>query len=341
MEFSTDFRKQLISWYASASRDLPWRHTRDPYAIWVSEVMLQQTRVAAAVPFYNRFLTRFPNLEALASAAEQDLLATWAGLGYYTRARHMHRAARAMKGIFPRTWSEIRGLPGIGDYTAAAVGSIAFGLPYAAVDGNVIRVIARLTNDAGDISSAKVRTRLASVAGDLLDRRNPGMFNEAMMELGATVCLPKQPQCLVCPVSDLCEARKAGRQNELPAKLRRIEKVRIARTVLVIRNQMTLLLWQRSADEAKLAGFWELPEPEHLLEPIDATEAGGFRHSITNHEYHFTVLVWNGYGVLPRCKNVVKAEWIACNRLENMALSTTARKAISVARTSHDLGRVE
>jgi A/G-specific adenine glycosylase len=302
--------------------------------------MLQQTRVAAAVPYYERFLARFPGIRELASAPEQDLLAEWAGLGYYNRARNMQRAAQAMNGTFPKTWDEIRKLPGIGDYTAAAVGSIAFGLPHAAVDGNVLRVVARVTNDAGDIGSGKVRKRMSAVAGTLLDRHQPGPFNEAMMELGATVCLPGQPQCLLCPVSGLCEGRKAGRQTELPVKLRKAGKVRIDRTVFVIWHENSLLLWQRPTDAAKLAGFWELPEPEHLAEPVEGILAGRFRHSITNHEYNFTVLLWKEYGVFPRCKNVVKAAWIACNRLENMALSTTARKAISLARKSHEPGRV-
>ena len=303
--------------------------------------MLQQTRVAAAIPFYDRFLARFPDILALAEAPEQDLLAAWAGLGYYNRARNMQRAAREMNGSFPRTWEEIRALPGIGDYTAAAVGSIAFGLPHAAVDGNVLRVLARVTNDAGDIGSTVIRARLTQVADGLLDRSVPGDFNEAMMELGATVCLPKQPQCLLCPVASLCEGRKAGRQNELPVKLRRVQTVQLARTVFVAEHEERLLLWQRDASSAKLAGFWELPEPEHLEHSFETVRCGDFRHSITNHEYSFTVLKWTGYGVFPRCKNNVKAEWIACNRLGDVALSTTARKAIELVWKMRDRNRAE
>ena len=292
--------------------------------------MLQQTRVAAAIRFYEGFLARFPDIRSLAEAPEQDLLAAWAGLGYYNRARNMQRAAQAMNGAFPSTWDEIRELPGIGDYTAAAVGSIAFGLPRAAVDGNVLRVVARLTDDSGDIGTSPVRKRLTAIADELLDDTDAGAFNEAMMELGATVCLPKQPQCLLCPVHDLCEGRIAGRQQQLPVKARRVETIQIARSVLVIEHDGRVLLWQRSQDSAKLAGFWELPEPEHLDGGVDAAVCGNFRHSITNHEYTFTVLTWTGYGVLPACKNVVKADWIACNRLSDMALSTTARKAIQL-----------
>ena len=333
------FRSSLLAWYRTAKRDLPWRRTADPYAIWISEIMLQQTRVAAAVRYFERFLARFPDIRSLADAREQDLLAAWAGLGYYNRARNMQRAARQMNGTFPSVWDEIRALPGIGDYTAAAVGSIAFGLPHAAVDGNVVRVLSRLTNEGGDVGSAAVRKRLASVADQLLDRSMPGVFNEAMMELGATVCLPKQPQCLLCPVSSLCEGRHAGRQNELPVKLRRAEIFQFDRTVFVIEHQDRILLWQRSAESKKLAGFWELPESEHLQHDPDAEHCGEFRHSITNHEYKFTVLAWKGYGVLPSCKNVVKAEWIACNRLADMALSTTARKAIRVVQKKRGRNR--
>ena len=324
------FQRNLLDWYDRAHRDLPWRRTRDPYAIWISEIMLQQTRVAAAIRFYERFLARFPDIRSLAEAPKQDLLAAWAGLGYYNRARNMQRAAQAMNGAFPSTFRQIRALSGIGDYTAAAVGSIAFGLPHAAVDGNVVRVIARITNDGSDIGSAAVRRRMSAVAEELLDRNDPGRFNQAMMELGATVCLPKNPQCLLCPVASMCEGKRAGRQNELPVKLRRVETVRIARTLVVSEHDNSILLWQRPEDSVKLAGFWELPEPEHLASAIDTSYCGEFRHSITHHEYSFTVLAWSGYGVFPRCKNVVNSDYIACNRLENVALSTTARKAIQL-----------
>lgn len=326
------FRASLLAWYGHAQRDLPWRRTTDPYAIWVSEIMLQQTRVAAAVRYYERFLARFPDIQSLASAPEQDLLAAWSGLGYYNRARNMQRAAQQMQGVFPNTWEAIRDLPGIGDYTAAAVGSIAFGLPHAAVDGNVLRVVARLTNDPSDIGSGRVRKRMSAIADELLDRSDPASFNQAMMELGATICLPKQPQCLLCPAASQCEGRLAGRQNELPVKLRRVETVRVSRTLFVCEQNGDILLWQRGPDSRKLAGFWELPEPEHLVEEVDGLRAGEFRHSITNHEYAFTVMRWSGYGVLPACKNVVHSAWTACNRLENMALSTTARKALEIVR---------
>lgn len=324
-----DFRRRLLEWYDGVRRDLPWRRTADPYAIWVSEIMLQQTRAAAVIPYYERFLERFPTPERLASAGEEELLGAWSGLGYYSRARNLHRAAQAMNGSFPATFEEIRSLPGVGDYTAAAIASIAFGLPYAAVDGNVIRVLSRVRNDGGDVSEAATRRRIAAEARDLLDPRRPGDFNQAMMELGATVCLPRQPQCLLCPVAGLCRAREAGTQNDLPRSSRRQRVERIERTLLIVEREGRLLLWQRAAESRRLAGFWELPEPQMFEKPPRARVIGSFRHSITNHHYTFHVAVVRP-GMSAPCKQVVNCVWIARKALETMALSTTARKALAI-----------
>src|SRR6202171_4578917 len=215
-------RNSMLAWYRKNRRDLPWRKTRDPYSIWISEVMLQQTRVSAVIPFYEKFTNRFQTVDALAVASEQDLLATWAGLGYYSRARNLQRAARIIMAMglegfaLPRDYESIRALPGIGDYTAAAIASIAFDLPHAVLDGNVIRVLSRVTAESGDIASAPTRGRLAQVATALLHRKHPGDFNQAIMELGATVCLPRDPQCPACPIAVFCEARRTGRQLEFP-----------------------------------------------------------------------------------------------------------------------------
>lgn len=316
------FRKKLLAWYAGAGRDLPWRRTSDPYAIWVSEVMLQQTRVQAVIPYYERFLAKFPTVAVLAAAPEQELLAAWAGLGYYSRARNLQMAARriAARGFFPGTYEEIRALPGVGDYTAAAVASIAFGLPHAALDGNVARVLARVTAEPGDIKAPATRKRLQSVAGDLIDRRNPGEFNQALMELGATICLPRGPKCLLCPVAELCEARAAGRQNELPVLGAREARTRVDRTVLVVEKNGRVLLWQRAADDRRLAGFWELPE---RLDGLEGQPVGRFRHSIVNHDYTFEV----------RTASLSRAprghRWWPEARLSEIPLSTTAKKAIA------------
>jgi A/G-specific adenine glycosylase len=318
----SSFRKKLLAWYAGAARDLPWRRTSDPYAIWISEVMLQQTRVQAVIPYYERFLAKFPTVAALAAVPEQELLAAWAGLGYYSRARNMQNAALRISnsGVFPDTYEGIRALPGIGDYTAAAIGSIAFGLPFAALDGNVARVLARLTADPGDIKSPSTKKRLQAVAGGLIDHRRPGEFNQAMMELGATICLPHGPKCPLCPVEHLCEARTSGRPEEFPVPGAREGRTRVNRTVLIVENNGRLLLWQHAPDDRRLAGFWELPEQ---LDGLTGRPAGRFRHSIVNHDYSFEVRTASLNRAPPGHR------WWPENRLAGIPLSTTAKKAIA------------
>jgi A/G-specific adenine glycosylase len=323
------FRYLLLEWYERVRRDLPWRRTSDAYAIWVSEIMLQQTRVAAVIPFYKRFLERFPDIRSLADASEQQLLAAWSGLGYYTRVRNMQRAAQVTSGAFPREHSAILSLPGIGEYTAAAIASIAFGLPHAAVDGNVMRVLTRVTNDTGDIGAGTTKKRIAALASSLLDRERPGEFNQAMMELGATVCLPRAPQCLVCPIQSLCEARRNGTQDRLPVKGSRAETLRVSRVVYIVKRKDTLLFWQRSADSAKMAGFWELPEPDHLIDPPTGTVLGRFQHSITNHDYAFEVRKAQSV----RCRQGVAHAWLDEAVLGTFPVSTTAKKALQVYRS--------
>src|SRR6516225_9136666 len=196
----------LLAWYRRGHRDLPWRRTRDPFRIWVSEIMLQQTRAQAVIPYFERFLARFPDVESLARADEEEVLTLWSGLGYYSRARNLRGAAIVMRaaGGFPRDYAAIRQLPGVGEYTASAIASIAFGLPHAVLDGNVLRVVARVENDFSDIASPATRERFRSLVQKWLDQRYPGEFNQALMELGAMVCLPRNPSCLVCPLAACC-----------------------------------------------------------------------------------------------------------------------------------------
>ena len=319
--------KALLDWYRRGHRDLPWRRTADPYRIWVSEIMLQQTRVQAAIPYYERFLARFPTVEALAAATEDEVLALWAGLGYYSRARNLRRAAQQAveSGGFPRDYDAIRALPGIGDYTAAAVASIAFGLPHAVVDGNVLRVVARIENDAADIAAPRTRERFRAIVQEWMGRRQPGVFNQALMELGATVCLPANPQCLLCPVSRDCRALQAGTVSQLPLKLRKKEPVAIAAELLLVRRGDRVLLRQREAGARRMAGFWELPGPEELPEARAGKTWGEFRHTITHHRYTFTV----------RSAAVRAAgegfRWFSAAELTEIPLSTTARKALKLA----------
>ncbi|MBN8729648.1 MAG: A/G-specific adenine glycosylase [Acidobacteria bacterium] len=320
-------RKALARWYGGAKRDLPWRRTSEPYPVWVSEIMLQQTRVAAALPYYERFLQLFPTVESLAEAPEQELLAVWSGLGYYSRARNLQKAARQIvaAGGFPRTFEGLRELAGIGDYTAAAVASISFGLPHAVLDGNVMRVLTRLLADAGDIQSPKTRSRLAAVAQEFLDKRAPAEHNQAVMELGALVCAPREPQCLLCPLAAHCVARLEGRAGQFPVKLRKQTKVEIALALLVIEREGRVLVWQRGDGEGRMAGFWELPSLEQLPAARVREEAGGFRHTITHHLH--TVQVFRA--VVKRVP--AGYHWRDRRQMGEIPLSTMARKALRVA----------
>ena len=319
--------KALVDWYRRGHRDFPWRRTQDPYRIWVSEIMLQQTRAQAVIPYYERFLERFPTVEALAAAEEQDVLTLWAGLGYYSRARNLRRAAQlaVVQGGFPREYEAIRALPGIGDYTAAAVASIAFGLAYAVVDGNVLRVVARVQNDAADIASPRTRERFRAIAQEWMGRLQPGAFNQALMELGATVCVPANPQCGACPIARDCRAREAGTTAQLPVKLRKTEPVAIAAVLLLIRRGERVLLRQKEADARRMAGFWELPAPEELRGARAGKSWGEFRHTITHHHYTFTLRSAS-------VREVGEAfRWFAPGELAEIPLSTTARKALRLA----------
>ncbi len=288
--------------------------------------MLQQTRAQAVIPYYQEFLDRFPTAEDLASASEAEVLRRWSGLGYYQRARNLRLAARKIveDGRFPSEYEAILELPGVGAYTAAAVASIAFGKARAVIDGNVMRVIARFTGDAGDIGAPATRARFEQVASRLLNRRNPGRFNQAMMELGATVCLPRNPHCLLCPVSDDCVARAQARQSDLPVKLKRIQAVEIEATLLLIRRRGKILLWQRDETQRRLGGFWELPSTENLPRATVGEKLGTFRHSITNHNYTFTVAA----APVPRLG--AQFEWWDTSRLGEIPLSTVARKALAI-----------
>ena len=318
----------LLAWYARGHRDLPWRNTHDPYPIWVSEIMLQQTRAQAVIPYYRCFLERFPTVLALAAAAEDDVLALWSGLGYYARARNLRRAAQriAAAGGFPREYAAIRALPGIGDYTAAAVGSIAFGLPVAVVDGNVLRVVARAINDAGDISAGRTRARFREIARQWLDPHAPGEFNQALMELGATVCLPRNPLCLICPLAACCRARQEGTAAQLPVKLRKREPVRLSGTLLVVRRGGRILLRQREAAAKRMGGFWDLPAPEDLPAAKIGARIGEIRHTITHH--HYTLEVRSATAGLPDRGGF---RWFAIAQLTEIPFSTTARKALHLA----------
>ncbi len=241
-------RERLLEWFRKYQRDLPWRRNKDPYRIWLSEIMLQQTRVAAVIPFYERFLEHFPTIRALAAAPETEVLRLWAGLGYYSRARNLQSAAKEIVekhgGEFPHSSEHALALPGIGSYTAAAILSIAFGARHAVLDGNVARVIARLSAIHGDLRESARWEALQAEANALLEPDAPSDWNQAMMELGATICTPKSPQCLICPVAEFCRARQLGLTEVIPEKRKKraTEEVELAAAVFLDAKGRTLLL---------------------------------------------------------------------------------------------------
>ena len=295
----------LLAWYRAHARDLPWRHTRDPYPIWVSEIMLQQIRVAAVLGYYARFLEAFPTVEDLAAGSEEQLLSLWQGLGYYSRARNLKRAAEQIveQGGFPRTWEGIRALPGIGDYTAGAIASAAFGLPRAAVDGNVLRVAARLWDWHEPVTSPAVRrTVVAALEAAFPSGEDARIFNQAWMELGAVVCVPNgPPQCGACPLAALCLGRERGTADSLPVRAEKRPRRVEARTVFVLlRNGQTAV--RKRPGRGLLAGLWEFPNvPGDLDEDAAAAVLARWgvtaaawdsrltaKHIFTHVEWHMT-----------------------------------------------------
>ena len=293
----------LLLWYRENARVLPWRSDPTPYRVWISEIMLQQTRVAAVLDYYRRFLEAVPTVADLAALPEDALMKLWQGLGYYSRARNLQKAARQIVenfgGVFPNTYDEIRSLAGVGDYTAGAVASIAFGLPVPAVDGNVLRVVTRITGDTGDITTPAVKRRITEALRQIIPTEAPGQFNQAMMELGATVCLPNgAPLCDRCPGAEFCRARLEVRIEQLPVKApKKARRVEQRRVYLIFSDRGVAL--HRRPDKGLLAGLWEYPnapadEPDFLnelgLAPQGLTLAAVGKHIFTHIEWHLTAL---------------------------------------------------
>jgi A/G-specific adenine glycosylase len=313
----TQFRRRLLRWFDREKRSLPWRGTRDPYLILVSEVMLQQTRVAVVLERYKQFIARFPTVQRLARAREQTVLAVWSGLGYYRRARALHAAARDIRraGAFPGSAAELAQLPGIGRYTAAAVASIAFGEPVAVVDGNVKRVLERLLGPPRQAKRPTVPRdeQFWQIAGKLLDRRRPGDFNQAIMELGALVCLPGRPSCQRCPVASLCASRgPAVRSNRQPRR-------KAVVTYALVRKNGNVLLQQRPPDSRLMPGMWELPALSGSL-LVAQSPIMTLRHSITSTDYVVQVFA------VP--SHTASGRWVSLENPERMALTGLTRKIL-------------
>ena len=299
----------LMLWYDQHQRILPWRGTRDPYCIWISEIMLQQTRVQAVLGYYARFMDALPDVNALAEVDDERLNKLWEGLGYYSRARNLKRAAQtlveAYGGIFPRTREELLKLPGIGDYTASAIASIAFGEPEPAVDGNLLRVAARVTGIAEDIMDAKVRRHFRVMLAESIDRERPGEWNQAMMDLGATVCLPNgAPLCEACPVRPLCAAYENGWTERLPVRAAKKQRKVEERTVFLLRCGDRIALHRRPA-KGLLAGLWEFPNVSGNLDEACAAIALAQWGLRTEHlspvgaaKHVFSHIEWDMHGYL-------------------------------------------
>jgi A/G-specific adenine glycosylase len=324
-------RRALLDWYDRNRRDLPWRRTKDPYAIWVSEIMLQQTRVAAVIDRYTAFLRNFPTVIALAHAAEADVLALWSGLGYYRRARMLHMAAKVIafeyEGKLPGDAVGLRTLPGIGAYTSAAIASIAFGEPIAVVDGNVERVVQRLAGWGSDsgVGQADLVRNTEKVAGFLLDPSRPGDFNQAMMELGATICLPRGPMCLVCPLRRGCLT-----QGEHPTPRRAKMRSQDAAYALVIRSRgkhREVLLDQRPATQTVMPDMWELPALRDLEVPKEAQRMT-VRHAIMQVNYYVRIRTVFEDDAESLIVPSDRRRWVSLRELITLPLTGLARKVL-------------
>lgn len=252
------FTSALLDWYGCNGRDLPWRHTRDPYPIWLSEVILQQTRIAQGTAYWERFMERFPTVEALAAASEDEVLRLWQGLGYYSRARNLHTAAKQIveMGGFPESYEEIRRLKGVGDYTAAAIAAFAFGLPHAAIDGNAYRVLSRYYGVTTPINTTAAKKEFTALAQQLLPKGRAADFNQAMMDFGATLCTPTSPQCHQCPLADGCDALHTHRTDVLPVKQKTVKMATRHFTFIYIRCQREIAIMRRPAGDI-WQGLWQ------------------------------------------------------------------------------------
>jgi A/G-specific adenine glycosylase len=261
-EKEVQFVGQLIDWFRYNQRTLPWRVNKNPYKVWVSEIMLQQTRVNAVISYFHRFIDRFPTVQSLAEASLEDIYQVWEGLGYYSRAKKMHEAAQIIQnqqgGIFPDTYEKVKALPGIGEYSAGAILSIAYNQPYAAVDGNVLRVFARIFRIKKNILDSKTKKEINALVTANISLASPSEYTESIMELGALVCLPKNPKCLVCPIQGSCLAFKHGEQEKIPIRVDKTIQIEEEMVVLVIRCYHTIWMEKRK-DKGLLAGFWQIP----------------------------------------------------------------------------------
>ena len=327
-------RRELLAWYDAGRRDMPWRRTDDPYAILVSEVMLQQTQVSRVEEYWSTFLERFPTVEALASATEEDVCSAWSGLGYYRRARNLRKAAVLIVesgGGVPRTAELLRELPGVGDYTAAAVASIAFGESTPVLDANVVRVLARLRAESEDVARAPARRRLRAAAAELLDPKRPGDFNQAMMELGAVTCSPTSPNCDCCPVAKHCLARAVGDPAGFPIARATSRTNEMHETVALLVRRGRVLLTTAPDGRGWWPGLWRLPRIVSVTGPAGSDAEGGAHSSSDGRVVALRDMVRTGFGLA--CEELV---WVVTATYA----VTTNRVTMDVLRCSSPRGRL-
>ncbi|HWQ50518.1 MAG TPA: A/G-specific adenine glycosylase [Terriglobales bacterium] len=317
----------LLHWYSQNARTLPWRESADPYRVWISEVMLQQTRVETVIPYYESFMATVPDIKTLAELEEGRLLKLWEGLGYYSRAKGLQKAAKVVMGefggIFPKSYDDIRRLPGIGDYTAGAIASICFGHRTPAVDGNVLRVVSRLVGCADDITVPSVKAEFAAMLAEIYPDEGAGDFTQSLMELGAVVCLPRgRARCEVCPLAALCEANATGTQSALPVKTGRAPRKKEQKTVFLLRCGELIALRRRDRS-ALLGGLWEFPNVEGRLTAKEAAEQlaqwGVTAASLTSgmrKKHVFTHIEWEMTSYVAACKEMPDAfTWVTKDEL--------------------------
>jgi A/G-specific adenine glycosylase len=323
--YVAEFRQSLVEWFEEEKRDLPWRHTKDPYKIWVSEVMLQQTRVDTVIPYYNRFMESFPTLELLAEAPQEYLLKHWEGLGYYSRARNLQAGVREVLenygGIVPDNRYEISKLKGVGPYTAGAILSIAYNKPEHAVDGNVMRVLSRVLNIHDDIALPKTKKIFEAAVEELIDPHNASSFNQGLMELGALICSPTSPKCLLCPVREYCTAFNEGEPEKLPVKSKKVKMKHISYDVFVCEDEVGRILMEQRPASGLLANMWQFPMVEQaddslLKFAVHYEVEAQAQQEILTFKHVFSHLTWHVNAYYMKCKSFEKGDWLTQEQIE-------------------------
>lgn len=344
-----DLQRRMLAWFGEHARDLPWRRTRDLYAIWISEIMLQQTQVVTVIGYFERFLARFPTVVELAAADEHEVLRLWEGLGYYRRARQLHAAAKHIvehhAGKFPETFDEVFALPGIGRYTAGAILSIGRDEPLPILEANTIRVLSRLLAYRGDVYAKAGQDTLWQFAEEILPTERIGLFNQSLMELGASLCTPRDPSCLLCPVSSLCPTNKAGLQAQIPSPKQKMQYEEVTEAAVVLRNRAGEVLVRRCQPGERWAGLWDFPRTtftnvKQLTSAVQQLTNVRFqlgesmttlKHGVTR--FRITLLVYSAKYTAGRLvDDPEQIRWLPSEELSALPLSVTGRKIADLLR---------